>query len=261
MEKDGKVMVVPDVHGRTFWKDALTFDGPVVFLGDYLDPYPFEFDPEGELEEWFDGNKVRLRMKGPGYKNEAVENFGEILEFARANRERVRLLYGNHDVHYIMRGFDSSRRDSMRAAEIAGMFDAYADLFSRCALIGNLLLSHAGMSVEWLGKMGILCGSRSDIEHLPQTVEALPWKSLMMTSPQRGGWDEMSGPMWLDYHEIECRRATMPEEVAQVFGHTMIASEGAIVRGATWACVDSRSCFTVDPRLRPRHVIDSLSRY
>lgn len=34
--------IIPDVHGRPFWRDAvLDVDTtPVVFLGDYLDPYP-----------------------------------------------------------------------------------------------------------------------------------------------------------------------------------------------------------------------------
>ena len=34
--------VIPDVHGRPFWRDAVldVETTPVVFLGDYLDPYP-----------------------------------------------------------------------------------------------------------------------------------------------------------------------------------------------------------------------------
>ena len=61
-----KVIILPDIHGRTFWKYALEhideFD-KVIFLGDYLDPYPHEgitFD-------------------------ESVENFKEILEFKKKN--------------------------------------------------------------------------------------------------------------------------------------------------------------------------------
>ena len=38
-----KILVVPDVHGRTFWKEPvgrlLESVDRVVFLGDYLDPY------------------------------------------------------------------------------------------------------------------------------------------------------------------------------------------------------------------------------
>ena len=38
------ILIIPDVHGRTFWKEPVKneeFDH-IVFLGDYLDPYPQE---------------------------------------------------------------------------------------------------------------------------------------------------------------------------------------------------------------------------
>ena len=37
-----KLTIIPDVHGRPFWRDAVkdVAETPVVFLGDYLDPYP-----------------------------------------------------------------------------------------------------------------------------------------------------------------------------------------------------------------------------
>ena len=39
-----KILLIPDIHGRDFWKKAKDFEGEIVFLGDYLDPYRFEFD-------------------------------------------------------------------------------------------------------------------------------------------------------------------------------------------------------------------------
>ena len=40
-----KILVLPDIHGRPFWRkpceDIGVYD-EVVFLGDYLDPYDFE---------------------------------------------------------------------------------------------------------------------------------------------------------------------------------------------------------------------------
>jgi len=51
-------VIVPDVHGRPFWKDAKDYDCDIIFLGDYLDPYGFE-----------------------GINNiQALDNFKEILE-------------------------------------------------------------------------------------------------------------------------------------------------------------------------------------
>lgn len=33
------ILIIPDVHGRTFWKYAIDKYDKVIFLGDYLDPY------------------------------------------------------------------------------------------------------------------------------------------------------------------------------------------------------------------------------
>ena len=41
-----KYIVIPDVHGRDFWRDVvseyLASDVKFIFLGDYLDPYEYE---------------------------------------------------------------------------------------------------------------------------------------------------------------------------------------------------------------------------
>ena len=39
-----KIFIIPDVHGRDFWKKAYDYVDKVdevIFLGDYLDPYEF----------------------------------------------------------------------------------------------------------------------------------------------------------------------------------------------------------------------------
>ena len=51
-----KILVIPDVHGRTFWhaaKEIIDNVDKVVFLGDYLDPYPEEgITPDDALSEF-----------------------------------------------------------------------------------------------------------------------------------------------------------------------------------------------------------------
>ena len=72
-----EMLIVPDVHGRTFWKDVIDSNLPVVFLGDYTDPYPQE-----EIS-----------------KKQTIDNFKEIIEFAKENKNRVTLLLGNHKIY------------------------------------------------------------------------------------------------------------------------------------------------------------------
>ena len=63
-----KIIIIPDVHGRTFWKDAVykyrNVEGVhIVFLGDYLDAYK---DIDGIEAE------------------DAIANFEEIIDVARS---------------------------------------------------------------------------------------------------------------------------------------------------------------------------------
>lgn len=71
-----EVLIFPDIHSRSFWKEAADkWIGQIIFLGDYIDPYSFE---------WPD--------KSPN----PVDSLLEILNFKDCNQERVTLLLGNH---------------------------------------------------------------------------------------------------------------------------------------------------------------------
>lgn len=75
-----KILIVPDVHGRTFWhkaKEMISSVDKVVFLGDYLDPYPLE-EITGE---------------------QAIEEFKDIIQFKKDNMDKVILLLGNHKIN------------------------------------------------------------------------------------------------------------------------------------------------------------------
>ena len=73
-----RILVIPDVHGRIFWKEPvkkyLDAVDRVVFLGDYLDPY------EGE----------------DGVAEDIYENMMEIFALKQRNMEKVVLLKGKH---------------------------------------------------------------------------------------------------------------------------------------------------------------------
>lgn len=74
-----KILIIPDVHGRTFWRiaeEVINEMDKVVFLGDYLDPYPEEnITPDDALNEFY-----------------------KILEFKDKYPEKVVLLIGNHEI-------------------------------------------------------------------------------------------------------------------------------------------------------------------
>ena len=67
-----KILIIPDVHGRPFWKKAIKTGDyeKIVFLGDYTDPYEME-----------------------GITNrEALKNFKSIIAFKQQKPEKVVLL-------------------------------------------------------------------------------------------------------------------------------------------------------------------------
>ena len=86
------IIIIPDVHGRRFWLDALrkysddlaSGDMHCVFLGDYLDPYPMEQESGIALSD-----------------DETVSNFRDIIVMKTAFCDSVTLILGNHDLHYV----------------------------------------------------------------------------------------------------------------------------------------------------------------
>lgn len=72
-----ELVLIPDIHGRSFWRNAVKKhrNHPVVFLGDYVDPY-----------------------RGESITNEdALANFKEIIAYAKDNNH-VTLLLGNRQL-------------------------------------------------------------------------------------------------------------------------------------------------------------------
>ena len=124
-----KILVLPDTHGRQFWRkpceNVEQYDR-VIFLGDYLDPYDFE------------GISVE----------DAIDNFKDILLMAKDN-DKVVMLLGNHDMPYYNKmyyGFNSyhHRHSNMHHKEICKIFKEYEDLFKVSHVEDDVLFTHAG---------------------------------------------------------------------------------------------------------------------
>lgn len=84
-----KILVVPDIHGETFWKEPILKYieqvDRIIFLGDYLDPYPEE---------------------GKEYPPQGIfDNLMDIIDIKRDHMDKVVLLKGNHDQHYASETF------------------------------------------------------------------------------------------------------------------------------------------------------------
>lgn len=135
-------MIIPDVHGRTFWKepviDALeSTQAKIVFLGDYLDPYWDEFDE----------NIEDVRKK-------AMEQLKEIIGLKIEHPKRISLLLGNHDLTYALStAVCECRTDYKNFEEIRKIFTENRNLFQladEATVNGrHFIFTHAGINQKY----------------------------------------------------------------------------------------------------------------
>lgn len=229
-------LIIPDVHGRTFWKEAVArFPHiPVIFLGDYLDPY------------WNYIEKINRR--------EAIENFKEILDYTHRNADNVTLLLGNHDIHYLTPDLDCSRKDERNALEIERIYEDNMELFKMAACMktdkGEVLLSHAGILPGWLDlrmpdvrkdDCQSICNALNEAakkrEFLFQLAKDASW--------QRGGSIKFGSPVWADVteHDPDDASVRLPGNVCQIFGHSQ--QEYDPIYKEWYCCLDCRRAFVL----------------
>lgn len=211
-----KYLIIPDVHGRTFWhkaKEMINSVDKVVFLGDYLDPYPWE---------------CISRL-------DAIEEFKEIIKFKTDNLDKVVLLLGNHDCAYCFNFGSASRYDYDNAHKIKTLFNQNIDLFELFHKEDTYLFSHAGITNDWLKTY--FSGKSIDEFFTLSKENIIPY--LWVVSFLRGGSDDTGSMVWSDVREKD-REPTF----YQIFGHTQLESEPIITD--KWACLDVRRCFLLD---------------
>ena len=236
--KEERILIVPDVHGRTFWTSVKGFDGQIVFLGDYHDPYPWDFAEPGEWWPTCD------------YNRRSINNMKELFRFADENKNRVTLLLGNHDMSYIAQKYETSRKDFNNESELRALYDEYKSLFRGCKVIGNTIFTHAGIGKEWYDELLQAHPElpADDIEGNVNTAILNQWECVLDASAIRGGGSRYAGPIWMDYRELQGKSVTpLDNGMFQVFGHTQQETTGNIASADNWASIDSRCVFEINP--------------
>lgn len=270
--KQPQMLIMPDIHGRTFWKDAVKKfpkeqcpDLKIVFLGDYLDPY-----------ESYDNIS----------KEQAYQNFIEILDYAH-NDDRVILLIGNHDWHYFVK-CDNCRIDRTRAKDIGNIFKENMNMFSLLEIFDinetKCIFSHAGLTSGWINS--IIDMAKYEIENW-KTTEEFPikkedpkyiWISEIsklnetknyeilneclknynddfyscipsMISSERGGYFRYGSLIWADVHEHLAYFYESLPGYYQIFGHTISYPDydpKAYYIGENFAMLDASRAFVLD---------------
>lgn len=228
------IIIIPDIHGRDFWRKAVAQrkeEDTLIFLGDYLDPY------ENEWIYWSDAYKGLL----------------DIIALKRESPEKVVLLLGNHDLHYLFPVLRGSRYNEYQAEKIHKTFVDNMDCFQMAVeyAVGGkrYLFSHAGVHPEWLKKHSDLFGSADKVT--AETFNRLMFtdefvEALSDVSALRGGWSRVGSMIWADIDEFAGTQLDK-SEMYQVFGHTKCPNGQPKVYG-NMICLDCQKEFLLSEK-------------
>lgn len=255
MEKDIKLLIVPDVHGRDFWRGPVmeNLDKEIVFLGDYVDPYPEDNITYGR----------------------AIEVLDEIINL-RNEYDNITLLLGNHDAGYALDSYVCSARRNWRHYDVIsdrfrdniGLFD-----IAKEKKIGgkNFLFTHAGVHFNsWIkfntyifkqgfratakNFNGMLHSEDPEIRH-GFTV------ALGDYSYYRGGMESYGSMIWADLFEFFNSKDLNSTKRIQVVGHTRLKPGKAINLRDKFYCLDCQCVFYIDSLGTIRYYDDDSEVY
>jgi predicted MPP superfamily phosphohydrolase len=195
-------IVIGDIHGRDNWQEinVKNYD-KVVFIGDYVDSHT--------LSDFA-----------------ILENFKKIISLKKRHPDKVVLLLGNHDVHYLHYPAHqcSGFRESMQKG-LTYLFNKDRDLFQMAYQHDKYIFTHAGITNAWydeflrLPVLEDLKDEANTIAYLINKVETTTQRYLLYaTSIYRGGYSNGSF-LWADYKETSI---DMLNNYHQIVGHTQV---------------------------------------
>lgn len=250
-----RIMVIPDVHGRVFWKEPvkkfIDLVDRVIFLGDYLDSYE---DEDGIADDIF-------------------ENMMEIIKLKQDNMDKVVLLKGNHDQHYASERFEElsggTRMDYQNWNKYHQAFTKHKELFqiAQLELINGVpyVFSHAGLTLYWLKKVNDNVWNLFDNKisvadpEIIQRINLLDddgrgQDMLAVIGRYRTLIGEKTGSvLWADIEEHAIPTAPKAyglNKVFQIFGHSKLREGYDKLEFDNLAMIDSQQCFMIDEEIK-----------
>ena len=201
----GMFNIIGDIHGSDCWKQIIREDATNIFVGDY-------FDAKNGISH-----------------EQCIANFNDIIAFKQTHPHTI-LLYGNHDLNYILDRDYKSRFSHPEYRETYRlMLDDNEPLFYGVAYaIDDLnLVSHAGVTKEWYEKyIGPYHGEctrivEQQINSLWRTdKEAFTFSSNVTLKPDVYGVSPTHSPLWIRSWILPGHNLFDNTPVTQIIGHT-----------------------------------------
>jgi hypothetical protein len=181
-----------------------------------------------------------------------------LLDLAEEWADRITVLLGNHDIHYLeaKHWFDREVAPPWLRYHASGFdYDAAkliakrlsAEFWAGCRLfqvVNGCLVSHGGVAgIYWYPQLSEAEALAALDEHCKIALErvaecAMP---ILRSGQFRGGEQELGGITWLDF-EFEFLDEEVP--IRQIVGHTTSA-RGARQKGRSWCLDGTQSCYGI----------------
>ena len=192
-----KLISIGDIHGRNSWiqiANSQAFD-KIVFIGDYFDSFTIPAE-------------------------EQILNFREIVAYKEANYDKVVLLLGNHDYHYLpvartSNGTYSGFQDRY-AFQISDLLQMHRDLFQVCYRWEDYLFTHAGVTTTWLDHAGY---KGEEIDNFINELFRNKPQKFRFNGNDPYGDDVTQSPLWVRPRSLR-KDAYGHGTIKQVVGHT-----------------------------------------
>jgi len=183
-----KTISIGDIHGRACWKelDPDKYDR-IIFVGDYVDSRSYT-------------------------DAKILSNFKAIITLKRKHPNKVILLLGNHDMHYMYYPqFPCSRFRPQMQPKLTTLFNENKSLFQVAYQLKNVLWTHAGVSKTWYqGAFNTISEFKNQrpncnlADILNLISESKHYKILHIVGSIRGGYvGNPGGILWADDSETQ----------------------------------------------------------
>jgi hypothetical protein len=198
-----RIITIGDIHGRDTWIKIVNkekFD-KLIIVADYFDTHE---DVSAAIQ---------------------MHNFKKLIEYKKANPDKVDLLFGNHDLHYLRTIHNQySGYQMWHEIDISELLHAALDknLLKMCTIIDNIIFTHAGVTKTWCFN-SLLKVDTSNSELLESSINDLFTYKPRMFDFTVGknydiyGDDICQTPVWV---RPESLIADKLDNYKQVVGHT-----------------------------------------
>jgi len=173
-----RIIALGDTHGRMHWKNIIqrfTFD-KLVFAGDY-------FDSREDISA-----------------EDQLNNFIEILAYKKRHPDKVVLLLGNHDFHYLADadvpygGYQEEHAESFHKFLQPAVDKAWIQVAWQWE---NLLFSHAGVTNTWCQNYDIETDNLVDTLQSLFKEDPLAFDLVLLPASDPKGDNVYQSPMWV----------------------------------------------------------------